>query len=49
MNSNVQIDKDDKVMEEGLDQHDNEIDSSQIHVPPVDDLEDNIIMQSTGL
>ena len=48
MNSNVQIDKDDKVMEEGLDQHDNEIDSSQIHVPPVDDLED-IIMQSTGL
>ena len=36
-------------MEEGLDQHHNEIDSSQIHVPPVDDLEDNIIMQSTGL
>ena len=49
MNSNVQIDRDDKVMEEGIDQHVNKIDSSQIHVPPVDDLEDNIIMQSTGL
>ena len=36
-------------MEEGIDQHDNQIDSSQIHVPPVDDLEDIIIMQSTGL
>ena len=49
MNSNVQIDRDDKVMEKGIGEHVNEIDSSQIHLPPVDDLEDNIIMQSTGL
>ena len=48
--TNATFDEDDNVLQEGIDNHDNEIDSSQIHVRSVDDdLEHNIIMQSTGL
>ena len=48
--SNETFEEDDNVLQEGIDKHDKEINSSQIHVRSVvDELENNIFMQSTGL